>query len=160
MLSKALSFEKLNNIRDLEGMNAADGQVIADNCFIRSGHLEDLSEKDKENLKNIVCMIIDFRSDGERAEKPDAIIDGISYVHLPVVDDLTAGITRETKADRNVFGTLALKPEEARKYMLGMYRAFAGDNATRRYAEFIHINSKSRIKRIFGIAPQERTGRG
>ena len=44
MLSKQLSFDKLHNIRDLGGMSAADGKLIADNCFLRSGHLEYLSE--------------------------------------------------------------------------------------------------------------------
>ncbi|MBQ7259746.1 MAG: tyrosine-protein phosphatase [Lachnospiraceae bacterium] len=148
MLSKQLSFDKLHNIRDLGGMSAADGKLIADNCFLRSGHLEYLSEKDEEKLKDSVGMIIDFRTDSERAEKPDLVLDNISYIHLPVIEDLTAGITREAEADRNLFATLGQKPIEAKKYMCDMYRSFAGDGATRRYSEFVRLLLKKRDKAI------------
>ncbi len=148
MLSKILDFDELHNVRDLGGMKAADGMVIEDNCFIRSGHLESLSERDKEKLRNIVGLVIDFRTDGERTEKPDIEIDGISYVHLPVVENLTAGITREAEADENIFATWALKPKEAKKYMCDMYKAFADDNAARRFSEFIRIILKKSDKAV------------
>ena len=136
-MSKKLEYDKLHNLRDLGGMKSQDGTVIKDKCFLRAGHLSELSESDREKLHSLVGMVIDFRSDKEREEKPDEIIDDICYKHIPIVDSLTAGVTREKDADKKVFATLAEKPAEAKAYMCQMYRGFAEEYAVGQYAKFI-----------------------
>ena len=161
-LSRAIHFEKLHNVRDLGGMNTEDGRIIKEGCFIRSGHFESLSVPDKEQLQSIVSLIVDFRTEGERNEKPDSVIDGISYVHIPVLDTLTPGITREAEAEERIFAALALEPKEAKQYMCDMYSAFAGDNATSQFAEFVRIILKKHEKAVLWhcTAGKDRAGIG
>ena len=136
-ISRKLEFDKLHNIRDLGGMKNRDGSVIKQGCFIRAGHLSELSDDDREKLKENVRTVIDFRTEQERSEKPDIELESISYIHNPIMDNLTAGVTREKDADKKIFATLAQKPTEAKKYMCKMYRGFVEDFAVSQYSKFI-----------------------
>ena len=84
----------IENLRDLGGTETSDGRVIRDGCLIRSAHLFNAGEAD---LKG-VSAVIDLRTSAERAEAPDRVW-GREYLVLPVLEDLTAGITRERAAD-------------------------------------------------------------
>lgn len=42
-------------------------------------------------------------------------LHNIRYHHIPVLDSLTAGITREKAADRNVFSRFGAEPDKARR---------------------------------------------
>ena len=144
-----LRFDKLHNIRDLGGMRGVEGKHVMRGKFIRCGHLAELSDSDKEKLQSLVSLVVDFRSEGERAEKPDIILPGIDYRHIPILDSLTAGITREEEADRNVFSTLLLKPAEAKEYMCNMYRTFAkSDHAVSGYCSFLGLLMERHDKAI------------
>ncbi|MBR1478290.1 MAG: tyrosine-protein phosphatase [Lachnospiraceae bacterium] len=139
-MPKLLKFDKLNNIRDIGGMKTSDGKVIASGKLIRCGNLSELSEADEEKLIKLVGTIIDFRTDGEREEHPDIVPSGVEYHHIPIMDSLTEGITREAKADQNIFERLLLKPAEAKAYMCDMYRLFVeSDAALVRYGQFVKL---------------------
>lgn len=120
-------------------MKTADGRVIKSGLLIRSGHLADVTESDSAQLAAAVRTIVDFRTDGERKEQPDRNIPGCSNIHIPIVESLTAGISREKMADREVFSLLLLKPVQARQYICDMYRGFAGDFAVRQYSRFLKL---------------------
>ncbi|MCR4656691.1 MAG: tyrosine-protein phosphatase [Lachnospiraceae bacterium] len=146
-ISKLLSFEKLHNIRDLGGMKAADGRSIVEGRLVRCGNLSELSENDRDMFASLTDTVIDFRTDVERREKPDIEITGIRYLHIPIVDSLTAGITREKTADREVFVRFGAEPDKARRYMCDMYHAFAeSDFAASQYAVFIRLLMQQRKK--------------
>ena len=68
-LSRKMDFDKLHNFRDLGGMRSEDGSDIKSGCLFRAGHLSELSDADKDRLKNLVGTVIDFRTDKERLEK-------------------------------------------------------------------------------------------
>lgn len=139
-ISKLLPFEKLHNIRDLGGMKAADGRSIISGRLVRCGNLSELSENDRDVFASIADTVIDFRTESERKEKPDLEIPGIRYLHIPIIDSLTAGITREKTADREVFARFGTEPDKARRYMCDMYHAFAeSDFAAAQYAVFIRL---------------------
>ena len=138
--SKLLVFEKLHNIRDLGGMRTSDGRRIVSGKLVRCGDLSEFSEQDRKAFALLSDTVIDFRTDGERREKPDIKIPGIRYHHIPVLDSLTAGITREKAADRNIFSRLGAEPDKARQYMCDMYHALAeSDFSTAQYAAFIRM---------------------
>ena len=124
MPSRVLPFEKLNNVRDLGGMKTRDGREIRDGKLIRSGHLSGLDEVDLGLLSEMVSDIVDFRSQKEIKRQPDTEIPGAEYHHIPIVADLTAGITREEEADKTAVALLLHKPAEAREYMCHMYTNF------------------------------------
>ena len=147
-MSKLLEFENLHNIRDLGGMATEDGGVIKDGRFIRCGNLSFLSFNEKRKLRRLVELVVDFRSDKERAEKPDVEIKGLEYLHIPIVDSLTAGVTREKESDKDVISRLAEKPEEAKAYMCNMYKDFAGEYAAGQYGKFIRLLLEPREKAV------------
>ena len=138
-LSTLLSFENLRNTRDLGGMKTRDGQYIRPGMLFRSGYLSELTPADIDRLSGLAGVIVDLRSDGERAEKPDTEIPGAEVIHLPVIGRLTAGITREEQSDRDAIQNLLLKPDEAKEYMCRMYRAFAVGQAVEQYQAFLQI---------------------
>ena len=161
--SKLLPFEKLHNIRDLGGMSAADGRRIVSGKLVRCGNLSGLSESDKALFARLADTVVDFRSDGEREEKPDADIPGIHYHHIPILDSLTAGITREKSADQDIFSKLGAEPDKARQYMCDMYHAFAkSDYAAAQYARFLRLLMQPRKKALVWhcTAGKDRAGVG
>ena len=93
-----ISLEKLNNTRDLGGIEVTGGTVSAGK-LIRSGQLGKASDSDVEWIRNNVSVVFDFRSQNERDEAPDPVVEGIENMHLPIVDDLTAGVSRDAKSD-------------------------------------------------------------
>ena len=138
--SKLLSFDKLHNIRDLGGMAAADGRCIVSGRLVRCGNLSELSDKDRIAFTSLADTVIDFRTDEERIEKPDIELPGVRYHNIPILESLTAGITREKAADQSVFARFGSEPAKARQYMCDMYHAFAeSDFAAAGYAQFIRL---------------------
>lgn len=138
-MSTLLKYDKLRNIRDLGGMRSSDGRRIKIGKLIRCGHLVELSEKDEEKLSDLVDVIVDFRTDKERKERANITVPGISYVHIPIVDSLTPGISREEESDKEIIGKMLLKPEAAKEYMCNMYRSFTKKTALSQYESFIRI---------------------
>ena len=61
--------------------------------------LGDASEADKQWIKDNVSVVVDFRSEIEINEAPDPFIEGVEFIHYPVIDDLAAGVTRDEKSD-------------------------------------------------------------
>ena len=139
-MGRITGLENIGNTRDLGGMKTADGRKIADGRLIRSGNLSKASENDKNFLAGIIHTVIDFRTDGECAENPDPDIPGVKYIHLPVMESLTAGVTREADADAYALQNLVRTPDIALHYMQGIYEGFAGsDFAAKGYSTFIDI---------------------
>ena len=148
MYSTKLNYKSLHNIRDLGGMRTDDLREIVPGKLIRCGHLARLPEDELSELSGLVGAVIDFRTDGERLENPDAVIEGAVYYHLPVVESLTPGVSREEDSDRRVVAQLLFKPEEAKEYMENLYRSFTGDYAVSQYAEFVRILLEGNDKAI------------
>ena len=138
-MSHLIHFDKLNNTRDLGGMKTTDGRFIREHLLFRSGSLSELSDHDVETLSGAVRTVVDLRSDGEREQKPDLMIPGVNYIHIPIVEDLTGGITREKEADMSLVRKFIFKPDEAKAYMTEMYRGFAEDAAVRQYGRFMQL---------------------
>lgn len=138
--STLLDFEKLHNTRDLGGMQNAEGRKIVSGKLIRSGHLSKLPESDSQKLREMIDTVVDFRSDEERRENPDIILDGISYRHFLLEDAVNAGISREQNAMRELVKEMLDKPEDAKKYICNMYRSMAESESIRKqYAAFIRL---------------------
>lgn len=88
------------NARDLGGIPAADGLRVQSGRLIRSGELSRLSPRDERYLRSIgLHTVIDLRTDNERELKSDRQVDGVLYMHLPVIEGLLPGITRESIED-------------------------------------------------------------
>lgn len=123
---KRLPLKKLFNTRDLGGMPAADGKKIVYGKLIRSGKLYKLPDETVERLKAMgLKTVIDLRIYTEIEECPDTVIEGVEYVHLPVLCTVTPGITREKSMSRTMaIESRRIKREfgNADNYMIAMYK--------------------------------------
>lgn len=80
----------IQNMRDLGGLETADGQVIRPHMLVRSAQLMQAEEADLEHIS----LIIDLRTPEEQKETPDRD-HGRRYLPIPLFDAGTAGISHE-----------------------------------------------------------------
>ena len=147
MKSLKLNFEKLNNVRDLGSLATKDGKRIVSCKLLRSGHLTGASESDIDKLSKLVEIIFDFRSKKETIEKADPEINGVEKVNLPVIRELTEGITREKKVTLSLVQRFADNSEGARNHMINIYKSFVTDELPlTSYKTFIEMLLKKRDK--------------
>lgn len=85
------------NFRDLGGYPTMAGKTVRSHRVLRSGRMNDLSERDQDYLARYGLRLdLDFRSRAETVTAPDRLPDGVTYDHTPVfVDD-------ETKVSANI----------------------------------------------------------
>jgi len=148
-ISRLLEFGTLRNTRDLGGMRTTDGRTVASGKLIRSAQLKNLSEEDIAKISALVGTIVDFRTEGERKEHPDTVVSGVEYLHLPLIDKLTLGVSREAGSVEEVISVLVFDPGRSREYMCGLYRNFVTVEYTlRRFSEFLRLLLEERPKAV------------
>lgn len=144
----ALPFEKLNNTRDLGGLPVRGGLRIRPGLLMRSGHLYAASPADLARLQLSVSLVVDFRSDKERQEKPDPDF-GAELLPLPALDALAPGVPAQAEADRISFDQAARDPRAARAYMVRSYRELVRSlHARQQYARFLRLLTAPREKAV------------
>jgi protein-tyrosine phosphatase len=81
-------FDKIDNARDLGGIQGAGGRLIRPHRLLRTAHLHDASDADLKRLREEynLCRIFDFRSLGEFNAVPDREIEGVQHHLLPTID--------------------------------------------------------------------------
>ncbi len=126
-ISRHIPFDYLGNTRDLGGMKTRDGRQIRAGKLIRSGHLHQMSPRDIRTIQDIVGLVVDFRTQRERKEKPDLVLEDVSCLHLPVFERLTAGISRDEGSDKEALAMLANDPPAAKQYMIRIYSDLVSD---------------------------------
>jgi len=127
---KRIELEKLNNTRDLAAIELPGGRV-EHGRLIRSGQLGRASNAYREWLKDNVSVVIDFRSDMERYEVPDPVIEGMVNIHCPIIDDIAAGVNRDSQSNEEAIEMLMTDPDNAMRYMCGMYETFVTSETAR-----------------------------
>lgn len=82
-----IPFADLPNTRGLGGMETADG-VIARFRLIRSGSLHGASQSDIHYLTKTMGLkvVVDLRTEMERALKPDPVMEGVRNEHVPLLN--------------------------------------------------------------------------
>lgn len=128
-----IQLEGLHNTRDLGGFPTNDGRQIKKRRLIRSGELFALTDNDKKILIEDYGLktIVDFRSHTEIAERPDPELSGVTYIHHPILNESTLGITREQDTDEvqnknvldAVISTMSQSENGARDYMSSLYNS-------------------------------------
>jgi protein-tyrosine phosphatase len=126
MYIKRLRLKKLFNTRDLGDIPTGDGKHIVKGKLIRSGKLYKLPEETQQKLKDMgLKTVVDLRIAAEYEDYPDTIIDGVNYIHLPLLCTATTGITLE----RSMRKTMAVESRRiksefgnADNYMIAMYK--------------------------------------
>lgn len=141
-----IPLETLLNTRDLGGITSSDGRQIKKLRLIRSGRLSNLTEKDKQTLINDyqLTTIVDFRTNTEKSEVPDDIIDGVKYIHLPIVEEAVIGITKEKSSAENstlsLFKMMSGENFSSAEFMASIYSGIiSSESARKQYRKFLEI---------------------
>ena len=130
-----LPLKSVFNTRDLGGMTANDGRMILPGQLIRSGELYHLSAEDAVILQEEyhLATVLDFRTEEEQRQKPDTVIDGVTYVKNPIFEESMLGITREM-SPMDMLMQLGDNPDA---YMMSLYQKIVLDrNSQYYYARF------------------------
>ncbi|MCR5134767.1 MAG: tyrosine-protein phosphatase [Clostridiales bacterium] len=144
-----MEFERLKNTRDLGGLKMKDGRTIRPGMLIRSSHLSIAPARDLAVLRDVVGEIVDFRTLKEQQVHPDPVFEGVPHHPMPVLESMTAGITREEEADRSEIETYLLDPEGARRHMMENYQLFVtSEHARQCYSSFVKLLFAPREKAL------------
>ena len=144
-----MHFETLNNWRDLGGMTGAGGRKIKTGKLMRSAQLATASDADLEILADILDTVVDFRTIKELFEVPEPRMAEVRYVHLPAVDDLMAGVTRDKQSDEEALHMLMVAPDLARDYMCMLYEKFLTESfSIRQYEKFVRLLMEDHEKAV------------
>lgn len=156
MYNPDIVLQGARNARDLGGIKTKDGREIRNGMLFRSSHLHDITTDDVEHLESIgLKRIIDLRSPIEKSQKPDIVPATATYIHCPVIEELTEGITREAIEDIAI--TFKRSAEEAKKVggngkniMRAVYPVLAESPlAIERFAKFLDLVLTSRGPVLF-----------
>lgn len=137
-----LPLKSLPNTRDLGAIVALDGRHIMPKKLIRSGELYHISISDRDVLTKDykVKTVIDLRTERERVQKPDTIMAGVKYYHIPIIDEETSGITRTGSMEESLERVLRSNGGNAQEYMERLYGNFILDDfSVKQYARFLDV---------------------
>lgn len=130
--------QSLPNTRDLGAIATEDGRHILPRKLLRSGELYHVCAGDKHILSAEYNLrtVIDLRSEQERKRKPDMIMAGVEYYHVPVLDEEVSGFGSK----EDILGFLEKMPDDAESYIKKQYESICQDQfALKQYAKFIDI---------------------
>ena len=105
-----IKLKYVKNFRDLGGIQTLDGRTIKSKMLYRGATLKKLSDKEIQLLKDEyrLSTIIDLRTKKEAEEQPDAVVEGVKYIHMPVLTEAAVGVSHEKKV--HSFSSLKLMP--------------------------------------------------
>lgn len=118
---RLLPMDGAHNTRELGGYKTADGLSVKWGMLFRSDKLSDISKTDQAYLQNLgIKKIIDFRSKEEKAEDPDIIPKGISYIEMPISVDgaMRSKIEAVLKGETN---------KEVKSFLIDANKEFVSD---------------------------------
>lgn len=120
MKDRIIRFEGIFNARDMGGLQTIQGDMISSRCLIRSANLSDATEMDKKILKEEyhITKVIDLRTGMERSEKPDAALQEVEYLPIPIFDESIAGISHEKSLNKEQILSILPKMEHLYRQMI------------------------------------------
>ena len=142
-----IELKGLVNTRDLGGFETVDGRKIRPGRLIRSGELYDATSEDIKKLTQQYHLktIVDFRTETERAGRPDPDIEGVRYIFNPILNEETMGITREKENDKKdglkeLMKFISTPDFDVVRYMEDIYERIVSDAySIEQYKKFFDI---------------------
>ncbi len=123
-----LNLQGAPNARDLGGLRTADGRTVRPGLLLCSGELSRLTATDAEALQRLnLKTVVDFRTERERAQKPDVKLPGVQYIVCPIEANAVPPMVRAAiacgKRAEDYMASL-YPPLVEDDYSVGQYRSF------------------------------------
>lgn len=161
-MSRKIELQGLSNTRDLGGMRGADGRFIASSRLIRSGQLYNGTAEDIRYFSDHVSLVVDFRTEDERDEKPDPAIKNVANLSLPIhFDNIVSNTKEHADPEEETFSSVVRDPEKAKQFMIRAYaNLIANYNSISQYGQFLKLLIKKREKAVLWhcIGGKDRAG--
>ncbi|KRM87334.1 tyrosine-protein phosphatase [Lacticaseibacillus thailandensis] len=149
------------NFRDLGGYTTTDGRRIRSHRLVRSGKLDQLSDRDVHFLGEYgVRHDVDFRSPDEQTKAPDRPLPAAHYHSLPVFITDQTQVSKTWEEEQAEFSQ---DPRGGFKNMVITYRNLVMQKpAQHAYQEFFRIllTSPDHVTLFHCTAGKDRTGMG
>lgn len=88
-----IELQTVQNARDLGGLTTADGKRVRYKRILRTANMSMLNDHDIALLKEYdLRLVLDFRTQTVINATPNVKIDGVEYVHIPIVKDLNSRV--------------------------------------------------------------------
>lgn len=145
---RILTFDGIENARELGGLVMQDGRAIRWGKLVRSGELSKASDADVALLKSRFGLsnVFDFRFDKERSSKPDREIEGVTNTWLSTLPQAFLAAFSSGRADSttvqssnlmDALASYAFNPK-AQEMANRLYPAIVMDTTSqKRYGEFL-----------------------
>ena len=127
-----------SNTRDLGGLRTTDERHILPHRLLRSDDLYHLARADQKMLaeEDRLRKVVDFRSSVEVARRPDTMIAGVEYYHIPLLDEEMAGVSPMSSMEQAMKSFTGDTAERMETF----YEAMMGDQYTvRQLARFVDL---------------------
>ena len=145
---RTLSFEGIENARELGGLVMQDGRKIRSGKLVRSGELSKASDADVALLKSRFGLtdVFDFRFEAERGGKPDREIEGVTNTWLSTLPEALLAAFSSGRADSTTVQSASLMDAlasyafhpKAQEMAQKLYPAIVMDTTSqKRYGEFL-----------------------
>ena len=154
-LDRTLSFEGIENARELGGLVMQDGRSIRRGALVRSGDLSKASDGDVVVLNDRFALsdVFDFRSETERSSKPDREIEGVTNTWLSTLPQTFLASFTAGRADTTTTQSMDLLEAltqysfhpKAQEMAASLYPAIVSDTTSQqRYGAFLQgvLNAK------------------
>ena len=150
---------KVDNFRDLGGIELSGGRIIKDGAIFRSGELFGLSEEEKSALEQLqIKHVFDLRSTDEVEYKPDYVAENCAYHNIPAVNTKRSMVVNPQRVADMIPSWLPASVS-CWGYKLrfkNMYRKLPFNN--RAYAEIFRVMDKGESLLFHCTAGKDRTG--
>ena len=145
---RTLTFDGIENARELGGLVMQDGRTIRCGMLVRSGELSEASDSDVSVLKERFGLtdVFDFRFEMERSRKPDREIEGVKNTWLSTLPQAFLKAFATGRADSTTVQSASLMDAlvsyafrpQAQEMAGKLYPAIVSDTTSqRRYGEFL-----------------------
>ena len=105
-----LKLQGVKNSRDLGGLEAYDGRKMKSARLFRTGNLSMLTEADIELLRSYnLKRVLDFRTQTVINATPNVKIDGVEYIHVPIVKELASRVMSKNDYETKTIGEILLR---------------------------------------------------
>ena len=164
-----LGLKGTKNARDLGGLEARDGRRVKYGRLLRTGNLSMLTKEDTKLLKSMnLKRVLDFRTQTVINSTPNVKIDGVEYIHIPIVQELATRVMSKNDYETKSIGEILLRftadfQGKGHEWMLAFYRdLYSSDYSLSQYKIFFdYLKETTQGATIFHCtAGKDRTGVG